>query len=71
MKERQTQCKKAEGASDVKLGGSGEKAYLELVSRVGSGPALSVFFLYNQWLCPVKVQALVLLKSGSSARPQH
>lgn len=41
MKERQTQCKKAEGASDMKLGGSGEKAYLE--PGVQSG----------QWPCPV------------------
>lgn len=49
----------------------GKMLIWNLVSRVGSGPALSVLFLYNQWLCPVKVQALVLLKSGSSARPQH
>lgn len=41
MKERQTQSKKAEGTSDMKLGGNGENAYLE--PGVQSG----------QWPCPV------------------
>lgn len=46
MKERQTQCKTVESTSDVKLGGSGEKACLE--RGVQSG----------QWPCPVSALSL-------------